>query len=261
MGTSIINPVLDFALEVARGNVSGVACVNGFGHQADLDTAEDPADVWPTAGLWVPPTTARTHDIASSDANDTAAGSGARTVKVEGLDAAWALQEETVTMNGTTNVPTASTYVRIFRMRVLTDGTEGQQPQNVGSISATAQTDVTVTAVIAPGRGQTEMAIYTVPAAKALYLTNFWVSLNRSGVAGSTADFDLLVREDADTANTSWAVKGSVGCETDGANSTQRNWVPYFKVAAKSDIKIQVLEVSANNSDISAGFDGYLVDD
>ena len=50
-------------------------------------------------------------------------GTGARTVLIEGLDENYDIQSETVTMDGTTNVVTTNTYIRLFRMTVqMTQG-------------------------------------------------------------------------------------------------------------------------------------------
>jgi hypothetical protein len=60
----------DFMLEVAMGNKAGISHINKFGRNPSIDTATAPEDIWDGGGLWVPPTTARLHDIASSSAND-----------------------------------------------------------------------------------------------------------------------------------------------------------------------------------------------
>lgn len=63
-------PASDFALEVGKGNVAGVTTEHKFGRNPNIGTATDPEDVWDAGGLWIPPTEARVHDIASSSAND-----------------------------------------------------------------------------------------------------------------------------------------------------------------------------------------------
>ena len=106
----------DFSAEVALGNVSGWDHINKFGEALDADLSVD-TDIWDGADgttstdVWVAPTTARTHDITSTSANDDGEGTpltGARTVEVYGLTA-WNTAEvsETVTLNGTANVATA----------------------------------------------------------------------------------------------------------------------------------------------------------
>lgn len=61
---------IDSMLQISRGAVIGISHVNKFGRNPIIDTATDPEDIWDAGGLWVPPTAARTHNIASSSAND-----------------------------------------------------------------------------------------------------------------------------------------------------------------------------------------------
>lgn len=257
MGARIFPPqAQDFALDVARGVIPGVSAVNKFGRNPDIDLASDPEDVWDAGGIWVAPTTARTHQIVSTDTNDdgSPAGTGARTVKIFGLDSTGALQEETVTMDGTTNVATANTYTMIHRMFVVTAGSTGN---NVGNITATADTDATVTAQITAGQNQTLMAIYRIPLAKTGYLTSWYVSLGPG--SGGTADATVEIQ--AQPNGEVFQVKSVVGV-SGGANSlAQKIFNPYAKFEALTTLKIQVEEVDASNADVSAGFDLILVDD
>lgn len=62
-------------------------------------------------------------DVTSSDANDAAAGTGARTIKIYGLDAAGKQLIETVTLNGQTAVTTTGLFWRVFGAQVVTAGT------------------------------------------------------------------------------------------------------------------------------------------
>ena len=100
----------DFFLEVAKGNVVGHKAINKYGKNIEIDSGVT-ADIWTrgqtvlsggTSLLWVAPLAARTHTIASDDADDTSGGAGARTVKIFGLTS-WTTTEveEIITMNMT----------------------------------------------------------------------------------------------------------------------------------------------------------------
>jgi hypothetical protein len=73
------------------------------------------------------PTAAAQRSIASNDTDDTAAGLGARTVRITYFDGTGdGPFTETVTMNGTTAVNTVATNIRfIEKMEVLTSGADG----------------------------------------------------------------------------------------------------------------------------------------
>ncbi len=60
----------EYWLEVAKGTVPGVSYVNKLGRNPEIDTGTDPEDIWDAGGLWVAPTQARIHDVASANAAD-----------------------------------------------------------------------------------------------------------------------------------------------------------------------------------------------
>jgi len=252
----------DFGLEVARGNVSGMSKVNKFGRATDCDSADGYVDVWDgQAGgtnTWIAPTQARTHQIASTSASDDGApaGVGARTIQVYGLTD-WDTKEvsETITMNGTTNVATANSYVIIHRMKVLTKGATNV---NVGVISATADTDATVTAQINVGEGQTQMAIYGVPSVQTAYLSSYYSSAVK-GVTTTSIGISLLNNPEPDSELLNFQTKHTQGLSTDGSAYIQHIANPPMTFSGPCILKIQA-DSSVNNSDVSAGFDLYLED-
>jgi len=72
------NLVVDPSLEMARGMVKGIATVNKFGRNFDIDSATT-ADIWDKGEvggtlIYVAPTAARKHTIKSSDALDVTSG-------------------------------------------------------------------------------------------------------------------------------------------------------------------------------------------
>ncbi len=246
-------------LMIAMGVFPDISHINKFGRRMGVGTATDPADVWdgPTL-LWVPPTVARLHDLASSAAADASAGTGARTVRIEGTSSTYNLQTEDIILNGITNVPTINTYTRIFRMWILTCGS-GQI--NAGDITATAQTDGTVTAKILAGNGQTLMAIYTVPAGKTGYMKKRYGGIIKpSSPTAASIDFDLLSRSPIDVANSPLRVRDSFGYSNVGSSGGDNEYIPPKIFEEKTDIVMRIQEVSANGTDGFAGFDLVIVD-
>ena len=328
----------DFMLEVARNNKTGISYINKFGRNPDIDTGTDPEDIWDVGGLWVPPTTARLHNIASSSANDTgstvssgtATGGGSTTIvdsgadfvsdgvavgdtiindtnkdhgtvtavatttltlettvhtgdpgasnsgfasgdayrvvnptstgasilHIYGLDANMEEQEEFVVLNGTNNVATANTYYRINRMHI--DGAASRTVTNVGDISATAQTDATITAQINAGNGQTGTTVYTVPKGKTAFITNVYANLVRGKSA--VASMTLRITPIANIDGAGSRAIHYFGLDSAGGSNFQQHFVPYKKILANTDIWLRVDEVTANDMDISGGFDLILVD-
>jgi hypothetical protein len=233
---------------------ASISHVNKFGANRSIDTATVPEDVWTRGGLWVAPTAARVHDLASTSANDAAAGTGMRTLQVQGISGG-VVAEEDVTLNGTSNVATVASYSRIFRLKGLT---WGSGEVNAGTISATAQTDGTVTAEIETGGvNQSEMAIYSVPTGKTAYITGYYAHILKSGGA-SVVNVHLAVR-DAAEANNGWRWIHEMSESSTVGGGEQHVFAPWIEVAEQHDIRLYVHSVTANNTGIVGGFDLVLV--
>ena len=250
--------IVNASLEIARGLVSGQSAISKFGRNLDVDTGAE--DVWDQGGTWVPPTQARLHDIASTQASDDGSPEdvGAHTVQIWGLTS-WSANEvtETITMNGIANVPTVNAYVIIHRMQVTTYGSGGP---NAGVITATAQTDATVTAVIQIGEGQTQMAIYGVPDTQVAYCTNWYANVNKSGGSGSGGvDMTLLVNPIPDEELDGFVTKATMALLYAGNSHFTHEYNPYRAIPGPAIIKVQAIG-SAVNNDVSTGFDIILVD-
>ena len=94
-------PTTDYFIEVARGNVSGQSIFKLQGINPSIGTTFE--DIWDVAGQdLVLPTSAETWEVVSTNANDSAAGTGTRVVIVESLDINYVTQSQIVVMNGVT---------------------------------------------------------------------------------------------------------------------------------------------------------------
>lgn len=150
-----------FELQVSRGQVDGHTALNIFGFSTAVgSTALGP--VWEgltiSGGAYAYPSSAAQLVLVSDSASDTSALS----VQIQGLDANYAPITETIAMNGTTNVTTTNSFLRINLM-TTTNGL------NVGNI--TAKISSTTYAKISAGIGQTQMSLYTVPKGYTFYLS------------------------------------------------------------------------------------------
>ena len=150
-----------FDLQIARGQVDGHSIVSIFGYSAAVgSTAQGP--LWEgltlSGGNYVYPSSAAPLVLVSDSATDNTT----RSVVINGLDANYNILQETIALNGTTNVTTTGSFLRINSMEMLNS-------TNTGNITASISS--TVYAKIAAGIGQTQMSIYTVPAGYTFYLT------------------------------------------------------------------------------------------
>lgn len=143
----------------------GVGHVNLFGYNPSVSTTA--ATVWSvgSASSYAQLTSGTALEAVSSSANDTAAGTGARTILVQGLDEDYVPFQETVTLNGTTPVALANTsVVAINSVRVLT---AGSGLTNAGNIDIRTVSGSTVKSRISSnveGVGKARDFIYTTSA-------------------------------------------------------------------------------------------------
>lgn len=128
-------------------------------------------------------TTNAQRSIASASANDTAAGTGARTIQITYLDATGAgPYTETVTLNGTSYVNTVATNICfIEQMEVLTAGS-GLTNAGVLTLKAAAAGGGATIGTINAGDRQTFWAHHYVPVDKEANITGISVSHNGTTV-------------------------------------------------------------------------------
>lgn len=181
----------DMPISIALG-VNPLARAGAFvlgktGRNTDIDTATAPEDLCDGGGVYTgfPVTgSAETLEVFSSDANDTAAGTGARTLRLFGLDANYVQITEDVTLNGVTPVTTTQTFWRMHRAQVLTAGSGGF---NAGTITVRhSTTTANVFCVVPIGYSRSQMGGYTVPANHVAVLLSLYTSVQ----GGTTAHVD-----------------------------------------------------------------------
>lgn len=243
----------DFALEVAKGNVSKHSVELKFGRNPDVDTAAS-EDIWTAGGNLVEPTAARIHSVVSSSANDASAGTGLRTLTIVGLDSSYNIQSETITMNGVTPVNTVNSYTFINRAYGKTFGGGGT---NAGTITGTALVDATVQFVVGVGYGQTHKAIYMVPASTKGYITRMYGSFQQT-TASSTLDIIMYTK---DFGSGGYIGRRNMHLTNSGSGFAEINFNPYLQIAAKTIVKLRAETASANNNEVGGGFDMYIVQD
>ena len=256
--------VTDFNLRVSAGVVSGVSAVNVFGENTGIDTSTDPEDVWDVGGVMDLSliSTASIFTIVSSSASDDGNGSGgtytgARVVKITGLTD-WDTTEssETVQLSGTSQMVTANSYVFINRMTVISSG---DLYDNIGFIDAIhANASGTSHIRIGATKGQSHSAFCGLSSVEKVYLTDWYGDLDKSGGAG-TALLDLKVMEGPDTADNTWLTVADLGVDSDANTNFEHEFSPYLPVTGPAIIKVEVEEVTASSTIISAGFDAFMV--
>ena len=241
---------IDFFLAVAKGDLTSYSNVSKFGYNPTVGSSNYES-IWEGSNAYPWMSTDDQLEVLSSDANDTSAGTGARTVELQGLDSSWNLLTETVTMNGTSAVTTTGSFLRIFRARVVTAGTS---LRNEGDITIrdqdTSTTRALITNGVTDGNGQTLMAVYTIPAGKTGYIIN----INISSQKDQEQTYRLMARDNT-VANAAWNVK-----EFLTGRGGFSDWRKYAinKATEKTDLDFQV--ISNSTSAAAGGFELILID-
>lgn len=159
---------------VGAGEVSGACQFNSYG-AADL-SAGNGHDVWegPTTTQPIPPDGGIQMQLVSSSAQDSAAGTGIRTVNLHLVLEDGSEYEEVVTLNGVTPVNTVKTDIRwCNRMHAATVGSTGSA---VGDVTMESVGGATVYHQISATGNQTLSCAKMVPGGKVLYINSFAAS-------------------------------------------------------------------------------------
>lgn len=229
-----------FELQVARGLIDGHKSVTVFGYNPDVDQTE--VTVWPLPILMQHPTVAIQMKVTSTNANDTAAGTGARTILIEGLDSNYNEISEIVTMNGLTTVLTTQLFLRINRATVVSAGSAKGALGDIymGDGIVTAGIPAIVYNIIKYDFNNTVTGHYTIPAGYTGYLVQGLFSVGQP--SGSAEIRGRLMTTNQNGINHTNSVVA--------LNNGSADYTFEFPVAIpeKTDIEARVVGVSNNNA-------------
>lgn len=244
----------DSMLEIARGNVTGMSCVNKFGENP-LILAGATEDVWDGGGTYTFETTAAITHIRSAVNSAITRG---MTIEVQGLNATWDLVVQTKALDGadsTTEVSLDTPLIRIFRMKVLANAVADQDIWAGSSDFVVAA----ARAIIQAGNNQTLMAIYTVPNGYTAYMTSYYCdNVPNATRAPDSVEFKLWAADRANSYQFQLKNQRAIPIAGDGF---QHEFKPYFKITQKTDIKISATVTGGvgDDSHPHAGFDLILI--
>jgi hypothetical protein len=219
--------------------------VQGVNEDVDAGT-EDVTELGGTyTGFPVMPTQAgEALNIVSGSANDAAAGTGQRTIRVVGLDADGDYQEETVTLNGTTPVVTSTTWTRVFRVYGLTAGSGAT---NAGAITVKHNvTTANVFAVMKAGRSQCLLGVFTMPGGAGGRITSWGGQVyGLSATAAGEAILNLMARPTG--TNQGWRVLRTLVVPAVPTTKTlDKIDGPGLRISELTDLKVSAVSLTAN---------------
>lgn len=229
-----------FELQVSRGLIVGHRAITVFGFNPDVDQTE--VTIWPLPILLQHPTVAIQIKVTSTNANDTAAGTGARTILIEGLDGNYDEISEIVTMNGLTTVLTTQLFLRINRATVVSAGSAKSALGDIYMGDGIVTTGIPALKynIIKFDFNNTVTGHYTIPAGYTGYLMQGLFTVGQA--AGSAEIRGRLMTTDQNGINRTNSVVA--------LNNGSADYTFEFPVAIpeKTDIEARAIGVSNNNS-------------
>lgn len=183
--TAHVIPVADYYHQMSEGVFLGHQVIHKFGRNKAVSTTYVPVSI---GGIYRTPQVAGATKVRvkAGNINDTANGSGARSIYIEGIDSTGALASETLTTNGASaGTVSTNTYMRIYRAYVASSGTYATQSagSHAGDIvienNAGTEDWLIIDSVNFP-KGQSEIGIYTVPAGYNAHVKNIYIHVEAS---------------------------------------------------------------------------------
>lgn len=226
---------------LALGLVPKKSRVYKFGRAEGVTATEQ---IVSTGGIYGTPSTAYPVTVTSDNPADVPAGAGARRVRLIGLNEKWEEQIVEIDMG----VETTELWLRVPRVQVIEAGTISPVGVNgnLGTLTVTQSTSGVQMVQVAPNKGQTLCACYTVPKG---YKALVW-NADATASEGKNVDFKIVTRINNGNPDAPYRVAG----ERDAfQNTVDQKFVIPSVLDEKEDI-IFVATSSASGANLSATF-------
>lgn len=235
---------------VARGEISGAKALGAYGERT-TSGAESNRVIWPNGVFSLPSAAGVQMSVVSTSADDAAAGTNIRTVRVHYLDADLAENTETVELDGTTPVLTTATDIRFIQcVHVATFGTT-----SVAAGDITLSNGGTTYSQISTGAVRCSSSARMVPAGKNLFVAGA-VGGSVAITAGARSLLRIVTTEIEDNEFTDPLVfipSASVG--------VQNNGIPFnflVPIVVSEGNVIAITHTSSSNVIVSGSWFGWL---
>lgn len=227
--------------------------INKFGENPSVSATLGATDdlIYHTGTAYLPADVVNGSNInITAQAGDTQAGTGARTIQIEGLDADGHFQTEVITLNGTSAVNPTKNWLRIYRAFVRTAGSNG------GSTGTITIADGTGTFVVIPTfHNQTLHGVYTIPNDfKGGWLVAYKVSMAEKNTTNYTQCAIQTKSHDG-----VWQTKADFSVRA-GSPAVYRYEGLGVRMSPLTDVKVTFYQASGDNLLVAGNFEIYLED-
>jgi hypothetical protein len=233
-------PNENFEINVARGLVKGTSGVHKFGAVPSMSTS-DTGTIWDISDTFYPwATWDAGPSLVTVDCADPAEVGGQ--VQIEGLDANYNTLIEIVDLTLQTGNSSINTFRRVSRVFYI----DQTSLTNTGDIDV--KVGLVTVAKITAGKGQTLMAVYTVPAGYTLFIKHFVCST----VGTDSCSGDVQFRFDGQS-------NFRIGHAFEVTGQYSYEFESLLVIPEKTDIDVRVEMIAGNNARITSAFDGTLI--
>lgn len=235
---------------------SRVRRVTALGNNPDVDQGTVPETIWPGGGLYPWMTAATSLEAVSTSVEDSPTGTGMGAISTTLLNSSYVESVVPVTLNGTTAVPITGTWLRINTGVTTTKGSGAAAvgAVNAGDIIIRDAGGGTTRAIIPAGKGILRQAVYTVPAGYTLQIISQYIAFNRGTGGGATRYLTVT----GYIQNSAGVARRPLDLSCNG-EAYRHDGIPGITLPEKTDFAMEVISVSADNSDITGAFLGVLM--
>lgn len=230
----------DFFINTASGNEPHVTSITMWGSCDSIDTTKKM--IWCGDVDYTHLVTPSLIHFASDDPDDTVSGTGARVIRIGGLNLNYTWQYEDVNMNGLSNVTTTLEYIRVYQAEVIQSGSS---QTNEGLIYGGDVLTESLQVWVNPNRGRTTWAGWTVPAGYTGFMVNTGTQTTMQKTQG-TMTYWLEYRLYR-VANQTWVTYGEIWLLDDTFNF---GYPTVLSMPEKTDVRISA-QTSAGDADSS----------
>lgn len=238
---------LDLAYGATLGRVGGYSRVAVYGH---TPTPAAQTDVWEGATLYPFQAAAVTLEALSASANDTAAGTGARTFTITGLDNSFNVISEVITLAGVTPVQSVNQYRRVNGFNIASAGSGGV---NAGDVTLRVTGAGATQAIARALYGYSKSCVYTVPTGFSLLVTDVLPECSGNGNAVNVVHGFTRI-------SAAGLVQTTNEYNTLPGVSNQRTVITGAMIPATSSVVLRITSVGGTPAGAFASINGLLID-
>jgi len=262
--------VSDPFVDIKRGLIPSAFLVNKYGAISSTGTHTDWKPITSSETYFTPTAAVALEAVSDDNTNDTAGGAGALKVRVFGLKLPTSTMEETedISLNGTTAVPLANNWWRVYRVKVLESGTYAA----IGAPSHNSVIDIREVATPANvwaqiisdgglGFSQSLITAFTIPVGMVGHLITYHAHVSDTN---GNVGIALFSRENADDVTTPFTgvmqVKDLHTNIAAGGEVTIEPEAPILSLDGPADVGILSRNSVNQSYDVSSTFQLLVVD-